>query len=100
MYDQKTMSTEDFIASVFELAIKDRASDVHFETMTSTVRVRFRIDGILEDRWTLPSFQLEHIINSVKVLANLDITVHEVPQDGHFALYQILNSEAGKDKVS
>ena len=91
------MNTEDFIASVFEQAVAERASDVHFEPMVSSMRVRFRVDGILEDRYNLPAYQLESIINSVKVLASLDITAHEVPQDGHFEFYQVpvASKEAG-----
>ncbi|MSU55475.1 MAG: type II/IV secretion system protein [Candidatus Taylorbacteria bacterium] len=98
--DPKTMSAEDFITEVFDLAIKERASDVHFEAQTNSMRIRFRIDGLLEDRFTLPTTQLESVVNSIKVLANLDITVHEVPQDGHFEFYQLPSSSESKNIVS
>lgn len=96
MSSQKNEGVEDLVASIFEQAISERASDVHFETLTDSLRVRFRIDGVLEDKFNLPSTQTESVINSIKVVADLDITNHDSPQDGHFELYQFVNSDDDK----
>jgi len=87
--ENKEMSPENFVAYVFERAITDRASDIHFEQLMNVLRVRFRIDGVLHNRWTIPRYEAEQIINTIKVAANLDIANRERPQDGHFELYEV-----------
>ena len=67
-------------------AIGERASDVHFEPMEETLRVRCRIDGVFRDIAFLSSSLAPAIIARIKVLAGMDITEHRVPQDGRFSV--------------
>lgn len=65
-------------------AIRDRASDIHFEPDEKSLRVRFRIDGFLYETFTLPK-QVHPSINSrIKILAEMDIAETRLPQDGNF----------------
>ncbi len=69
---------------VLEYAVKSRASDVHIEPRENLVQVRFRIDGILREMMTLPKPILAAVVSRIKILANLKIDEHRVPQDGRF----------------
>lgn len=80
------MDAEHFLQEVFNMAVTLGASDVHFEPKGTTFRVRFRIDGVLIDQFTKPSKEYDSVLNTLKVLANLDISLHQLPQDGHFEL--------------
>jgi type II secretory ATPase GspE/PulE/Tfp pilus assembly ATPase PilB-like protein len=64
--------------------VQQRASDIHFESLASGFRVRFRIDGILHDQNPIPEVFRLHVINRLKILASLDIAEKRVPQDGAF----------------
>ncbi len=61
----------------------ERASDIHIEPSEKTTRVRFRIDGILEDRLRFDKRLHPPIVNRLKVLANTDISESRRPQDGN-----------------
>lgn len=89
---------EDFIASMLTQAVVERASDVHLEPYASAIRIRFRIDGILQDRGTLPPEEMERILIKTKVMSNLDISRQAIPQDGHFQFVIQLPEEAYKKK--
>lgn len=65
-------------------AINDRASDIHIEPQENALRLRFRIDGVMNEVASLPSHALTPIISRLKVLANMDIADHR-PQDGQFS---------------
>jgi type IV pilus assembly protein PilB len=67
-------------------AILQRASDIHIEPDEKEVRVRYRIDGILHDAMTLPYQVKDGIIARIKVLSNLKLDEHRVPQDGRFKI--------------
>lgn len=62
------------------------ASDIHIEPGEKEVRVRYRIDGILHDAMTLPGQVLDGLIARIKVLSNLKLDEHRLPQDGRFKL--------------
>ena len=81
---KKELSASEFINMMLDSAITERASDVHIEPRMKDIRMRFRIDGILHEKWIKPLYELEAIINRIKVLTNLDITTRDVPQEGHF----------------
>lgn len=97
--ENKEMSPENFVAYVFERAIRDRASDIHFEQLMNVLRVRFRIDGVLHNRWSIPRYEADQVINTIKVAANLDIANREKPQDGHFELYEVAPPEGVEGEV-
>lgn len=75
-------------ARMFDLvtmqAIRDRASDIHFEPDEKSLRVRFRIDGFLFESMTLPKAAHPAITARIKILAEMDITETRLPQDGNF----------------
>lgn len=71
---------------ILEYAIKSRASDIHIEPREGFIHVRFRIDGILEDTMTLPKQILSAIVTRIKIIANLRIDEHRIPQDGRIKL--------------
>ncbi|HVO89108.1 MAG TPA: ATPase, T2SS/T4P/T4SS family [Casimicrobiaceae bacterium] len=66
--------------------IRSGASDVHIEAGASEVRVRYRIDGILEEAFRLPKWVQDPLIARCKVMSKLDITERRVPQDGRIRL--------------
>ena len=67
-------------------AVADRASDVHFEPAEDRMRVRFRIDGVLQDAASLPKSSQPGLTSRIKVMADMDITERRRPQDGRIAL--------------
>jgi type IV pilus assembly protein PilB len=67
-------------------AVADRASDVHFEPEEERVRVRYRVDGVLQDVASLPKSSQAGLTSRVKVMADMDITERRRPQDGRIAL--------------
>jgi type IV pilus assembly protein PilB len=75
-------------ARLFDLvmiqAIRDRASDIHFEPDEKALRVRFRIDGFLYEFLTLPKQIHPSLASRTKVLAEMDIAEIRLPQDGNF----------------
>lgn len=72
------------VATILEYAVNSRASDVHIEPMEDRVRVRYRIDGILYDRLSLPKSVQDAVISRIKVLSEMKIDEHRTPQDGRF----------------
>ena len=76
--------SEDFINTILSGAITDQASDIHIEPMTEQMRIRFRVDGVMVEKWRRPLYELEPLTNRIKVLANSDINARGIPQDGHF----------------
>lgn len=67
-------------------AIKDRASDVHFEPFEEEFKMRYRIDGVLYELIPPPKHLALPIISRIKVMANLDIAERRLPQDGRIEL--------------
>lgn len=67
---------------ILEYAVKSRASDIHIEPREGYVHIRFRVDGILKDTMSLPTQILSSLISRIKILANLRIDEHRIPQDG------------------
>ncbi len=70
------------VSTILEYAIKSRASDVHIEPLEDRVRVRYRIDGILYDKLSLPLNVRDSLVSRIKILAELKIDEHRIPQDG------------------
>jgi len=69
---------------ILEYAVKSRASDVHIEPRENLVQVRYRVDGVLHETMTLPKPILAAVVSRIKILSNLKIDEHRVPQDGRF----------------
>jgi general secretion pathway protein E len=66
-------------------AVKARASDIHIEPEEEAVRVRYRIDGTLQDTMSLPLSIHRALISRIKILAEMNIADHFRPQDGQFS---------------
>ncbi len=71
---------------ILSQALKDRASDVHVEPAEEDLRVRYRIDGVLQTVMTLPKNVQPALTSRIKVLARLNIAERRVPQDGAFEM--------------
>ncbi|MEW5895472.1 MAG: ATPase, T2SS/T4P/T4SS family [Candidatus Omnitrophota bacterium] len=71
---------------IIKEALKQRASDIHIEPMTDCVRVRYRIDGLLQDVMNIPKQNQNPVIVRIKIMSRLDITTTRRPQDGRFKL--------------
>ncbi len=71
---------------IFTRAIKMRASDIHLNPEEEFLRVRFRVDGVLEEMWNQPKRFQEAIISRIKVMADMDIAERRKPQDGQFKM--------------
>jgi len=72
------------VDTLLKHAILQQASDIHIEPLEKEVIVRYRIDGILHDAMTLPRKLHSGIIARIKVLSNLKLDEHRLPQDGRF----------------
>ena len=72
------------VSTILEYAVTSRASDVHIEPQEDRVRVRYRIDGILYDRLSLPKNVQEAVVSRIKILSDMKIDEHRTPQDGRF----------------
>ena len=67
-------------------AVARGASDIHIEPYEESLRVRFRIDGLLREVMTPPHGMKQALTSRIKVLAGLDIAEHRLPQDGRLRL--------------
>jgi len=67
-------------------AVRDRASDVHLEPQGERLRIRYRIDGILHDMFSLPLTGHAPLVSRVKILAGMNIAEKRRPQDGQFSI--------------
>jgi type IV pilus assembly protein PilB len=74
------------VDTLLEYAVLEKASDIHIEPQENSVAVRYRIDGILHDVMTLPKVIQAALVARIKVLSNLKIDEHRLPQDGRFKI--------------
>ncbi|HET7098817.1 MAG TPA: GspE/PulE family protein [Patescibacteria group bacterium] len=72
------------VSQILDFAIKSRASDVHIEPQESSTRVRYRIDGILTEKLTIPRELHDSLISRIKILGGMKIDEKRIPQDGRF----------------
>ncbi len=74
------------VDTLLEYAIFENASDIHIEPTEKEVLVRYRVDGILRNVMTLPKSAHAGIVARIKILANLKIDEHRLPQDSRFKI--------------
>jgi len=74
------------VDTLLEYAIFENASDIHIEPQEKQVVVRYRVDGILRDVMNLPKKSLAGITARIKILSNLKLDEHRLPQDGRFKI--------------
>ncbi len=75
------------VSMMLAAAIKSRASDIHIESEEKEIKVRYRIDGVLQDVAMLDQERREKIVSRLKVLAKVKINVIDRPQDGRFTIF-------------
>ena len=74
------------LSTVLEYAVKSRASDVHIEPLEKSLKIRCRIDGVLREVMQLPKSIEPALVSRIKILSNLKIDEHRIPQDGQFTV--------------
>lgn len=80
------------LSKILEYAVKSRASDIHIEPLETALKIRCRVDGVLREVMQLPKSIEPALVSRVKILSNLKIDEHRVPQDGQFAV-KVANKE-------
>ena len=75
-----------FVNLVLQQAIRDKASDIHFEPFSDEFRIRYRLDGALIEIAPPPKHLAIPVISRIKVMANLNIAERRIPQDGRIEL--------------
>ncbi|MDP2917875.1 MAG: GspE/PulE family protein [bacterium] len=82
----KELPVVKIVDTFLEYAIYENASDIHIEPLEDEIIVRYRVDGILKDVMNLPKKILPGVVARLKVLSNLKIDEHRLPQDGRFKI--------------
>ena len=89
--DEMLESAEDapvirIVNSIMVEALRKRASDIHIEPMERSIRLRYRIDGVLYENPSPPKHLQAAIASRIKIMSNLNIAERRVPQDGRFKI--------------
>ncbi|MDH4330319.1 MAG: GspE/PulE family protein [Candidatus Moranbacteria bacterium] len=84
--------TTEVINIIISGAVKMNASDIHFEPQKESVRMRYRIDGVLQDIGFFPHTLYKTIVSRVKMLGKMKLNIRDIAQDGHFSI-EIKNGE-------
>ena len=74
------------LSAILEYAAKNRASDIHMEPSQKDFKIRCRIDGVLREIMKLPKSTEPPLVSRIKILSNLKIDEHRIPQDGQFTV--------------
>ena len=74
------------LSTILEYAVKSHASDVHIEPLEKALKIRCRVDGVLREIMQLPKSIEPALVSRIKILSNLKIDEHRIPQDGQFAV--------------
>ncbi len=77
-------SMDNLIKYILHLAIKMRATDIHFRPMDQTLNIGFRIDGVMQSVLAFPS-SISRLISTIKMKSDMDIAEQRLPQDGRFS---------------
>lgn len=74
------------LSTILEYAVKSHASDIHIEPLEKALKIRCRVDGVLREIMQLPKSIEPALVSRIKILSNLKIDEHRIPQDGQFAV--------------
>ena len=74
------------VNSILGQAVTEGASDIHFEPNGSEMRIRFRVDGVLQEMAKVPKRMIAGVISRIKIMSELDIAEKRIPQDGRVAV--------------
>jgi len=80
------LSIVNLVSGIIEHGNELHSSDIHIDPIDNAIKVRFRIDGVLHTKHTLPRLIYQEVISRIKILANLRIDEHQAAQDGRFRL--------------
>ena len=80
------------LSTILEYAVKSRASDIHIEPLEAALKIRCRVDGVLREIMQLPKEIEPALVSRIKILSDLKIDEHRVPQDGQFTV-NVANKE-------
>lgn len=75
------------LSVILEFAAKNRASDIHIEPLEKELKIRCRIDGVMREIMKLPKSTEAPLVSRIKILSNLKIDEHRIPQDGQFTVH-------------
>jgi type IV pilus assembly protein PilB len=89
------LPTTEVLNTIVAGAVKIKASDIHIEPKADHARLRYRIDGVLQDITTFDLVGWRQILSRVKVLGGLKLNIHDQPQDGSF----VIELEEGKHLI-
>ena len=84
--DVTSAPTVRLVNSIFEQAVKIGASDIHIEPCEKDIRIRYRIDGVLQEIMRISKHTLAAIVTRIKILSNMNIAEKRVPQDGRIEI--------------
>ncbi|MFH1971257.1 MAG: GspE/PulE family protein [Patescibacteria group bacterium] len=91
----KGVSAVSTVEQLLEEAIREEASDIHFEPLSDQLLVRFRVDGVLHDQSSYAKEMNSSIVARIKILSDLKLDEQRLPQDGQFSF-----QSKRRDKVS
>jgi type IV pilus assembly protein PilB len=74
------------VYSILGQAVNEGASDIHFEPEEGDMRVRFRVDGVLDEVARVPKRMISGVVSRVKIISDLDIAEKRIPQDGRVSV--------------
>ncbi len=83
----------EIVSHILDFAMRSRSSDVHIEPQEKSTRVRYRIDGILQEKLTIPRELHDSLVSRIKILCGMKIDEKRIPQDGRF------NFKSGDNEV-
>jgi len=72
------------VTHILDFAVRARASDIHVEPLEKQTRVRYRIDGILQEKLSIPKELHDALVSRIKILSSMKIDEKRIPQDGRF----------------
>jgi type IV pilus assembly protein PilB len=75
------------LSAILDFAAKNGASDIHIEPLEEELKIRCRIDGIMREIMKLPKSTEAALVSRIKILSNLKIDEHRIPQDGQFTVH-------------
>ncbi|MDP3993679.1 MAG: GspE/PulE family protein [Candidatus Doudnabacteria bacterium] len=80
------LTISEILEMIIGAAVNTRSSDIHLEPEKKFMKVRFRIDGVLQDIATLPTPIVRNLLSRIKLLSGLKLNITSVPQDGRFSI--------------
>lgn len=97
--DLRVLPAEALKEEILMAAERSRTSDIHVDPTNNFMLVRFRIDGLLSTWAQRHLIEHETLISHLKILSNLDITKHNIPQEGHFVWAPAEEEESNKRRI-